>query len=165
MADDDIREGNPDKARKKKAPPPADDDLPRKKRRPIVDDDEDDAPRKKKNVANDEEEGNDLGRSALSALIPVGGSVFALLSLWLSVIALLLTIYAMTTYWEKMLSCVLPALWPISLICGGLAFFTHKHKASYGSIAGNMRAVIGILISLGVMVVHGFLVFIFVTSR
>ena len=167
MAEDDIREGNPDKARKKKAPRPADDDddLPRKKRRPVQDD-EDEAPRRKKSVAkDDDDEGSDLGSSALSALIPVGGSVFALLSLWLSVIALLLTIFAMTTYWQQMLSCVLPALWPISLICGGLAFLTHKHKASYGSIAGNIRAIIGILISLGVMVMHGFLVFVFVTSR
>jgi hypothetical protein len=150
MADDDIREGNPEKTRKKKAPPP--------------DDEDDEQPRKKKKVARadaDEEE-SDLGSSPLSALIPVGGSIFALLSLWLSVISLLLAIFAMTTYYEKMLSCVLPALWPISLICGGLAFFTHKHKASYGSIAGNMRAVIGILISLAVMVMHLFLVFIFV---
>jgi hypothetical protein len=29
---------------------------------------------------------------------------------------------------------------------------THKHKASYGSITGNMRAVLGILIGLFTMI-------------
>jgi hypothetical protein len=152
MANEDIREGNPDKARKKKAPPP---------------DDEDDRPRKKKKVARaDEEEDNDLGSSALSAIIPVGGSVFGLLSLWLSVIALLMGIAAIGLMMDKsILAVVLPALWPVSLLCGVLAFLTHKHKASYGSIAGNLRAIIGILISLGVMALHGVLIFLFVMGR
>ena len=162
MADQDIREGEPEKARKKKVPPPDDDDRPRKKR-PAADDD-DEVPRKKKKVAKDDDEGEDLGASPLSAIIPVGGSIFALLSLWLSVLAALLALVGLIYFFGNILSCLLPSLWVVSLLCGVLAFVTHKHKASYGSIAGNMRAIIGILISLGVMVLHGVLVFIFLTA-
>jgi hypothetical protein len=162
MADQDIREGDPGKGRKKKIPPPDADDRPRKKRPAAGDDD--DAPRKKKKVARDEDEGEDLGASPLSAIIPVGGSIFALLSLWLSVLAGLMALVGLIYFFGNIVSCLLPSLWVISLLCGVLAFVTHKHKASYGSIAGNMRAIIGILISLGVMVLHGVLVFIFLTT-
>jgi hypothetical protein len=145
MADQDIREGDPEKARKKKAPPPDDDDRPRKKR-PAADDD-DEAPRKKKKVAKDDDEGEDLGASPLSAIIPVGGSIWALLSLYLS-----------------MISCVVPGLWLVSLLCGVLAFVTHKHKASYGSIAGNMRAILGIVFSLIAMVLHAIGLFVYLSN-
>jgi hypothetical protein len=148
MADNDIREGDPDKARKKKAPPPDDDDddRPRKKRRP--DDDEDDeAPRKKKKAAKHDDDDDDLGSSPLSAIIPVGGSIWALLSLYLS-----------------MVSCIVPGLWLISLLCGVLAFVTHKHKASYGSVAGNMRAILGIAFSLIAMVLHTILLFMYLSN-
>jgi hypothetical protein len=161
MADQDIREGEPEKARKKKVPPPDADDRPRKKR-PAADDDE--VPRKKKKVAKDDDEDDDLGASPLSAIIPVGGSIFALLSLWLSVLALLLALVGLIYFYGNIVSCLLPSLWVVSLLSGVLAFVTHKHKASYGSIAGNMRAIIGVLISLGVMALHGVLVFIFLTT-
>jgi len=59
-------------------------------------------------------------------------------------------------------TCFMPMLWPIALLSGGLAFVTHKHKASYGSIAGNLRAVIGILLSLGAFVIHAVIVFLVV---
>jgi hypothetical protein len=142
MADDDIREG---KSKRPKAPP--------------RDDEDDERPRKKRRDADDEE-GSDLGSSALSAVVPVGGSIFALASLWLSVIAFLLTIAGMVFFWQNILSVVLPIPWVLSLLCGVISFFTAKHKASYGSITGNMRAVLGILMSLVVMAMHGFLVFV-----
>jgi hypothetical protein len=162
MADQDIREGNPEKARKKKTPPPDEDDRPRKKR-PVDEDDE--PPRKKKKVAKDDDDGgDDLGASPLSAIIPIGGSIFGLASLWLSVLAGLLGLVSLIFFMGNILSCILPGLWVISLLCGGLAFVTHKHKASYGSIAGNLRAIIGILISLAVMLLHGFLIFVYATG-
>jgi hypothetical protein len=161
---DNIREGGPEKARKKKVPPPDDEDRPRKK--PPADDDEaDEAPRKKKKVARDDDDGHDLGSSPLSAIIPVGGSIFGLLSLWLSVIAGLLAFAGVVLFYGQVISVIMPSLWPISLACGGLAFVTHKHKASYGSIAGNLRAIIGILISLVVMVAYGVLIFMFATAK
>lgn len=143
MADDDIREGKPKKPRR--------------------DDDDDEPPRKKRRDA-DEDEREDLGSSALSAVVPVGGSLFALASLWLSVIALLLTVAGMVFFWKHILSVVLPIPWVLSLLCGVISFFTAKHKASYGSITGNMRAILGILISLVVMAMHGFLVFVLITG-
>lgn len=163
MADEDIREGSPKKA-KKKAPPPdeEDDDRPRKKKRDADAEDEEEAPRKKKKRMDEDEDESDLGASPLSAIIPVGGSVFGLLALWLSVVALVLGIAGFVFLKDlKVIAVIMPSLWPISLLCGVLAFFTHKHKASYGSIAGNIRAIIGILISLGVMVMHAVLVFMF----
>jgi hypothetical protein len=192
MADNDIREGDPDKPRKKKAPPPgdvddrprkkkpADDDeddeeeAPRKKKRIAKDDDEEEAPRKKKKVRkDDDDEEGDLGSSPLSAIMPVGGSVFALLSLWVGFISFLLGFVALgssfdlITIWgigkiPPIATCLMPMLWPVALLSGGLAFLTHKHKASYGSIVGNARAVFGILFSLGAMVLHAVLVFLFV---
>jgi hypothetical protein len=182
MADDEIREGGPKKP-KKKAPPPDDEDRPRKKRPPDDEEEEDDRPRKKRRPVDDEEEAprkkkkardddedeeqeGDLGASPLSAIIPVGGSVFGLMSLWLSVLGVVLTILAFAWFAPKdVIGCILPSVWPISLLSGGLAFLTHKHKASYGSIAGNIRALIGIVISLGVMAAHGLLIFMYATSR
>lgn len=166
MADEDIREGAP-KKKKKAAPPPDDDedDRPARKRRPADDDDE--LPRKKKAARRDEDEedeDNDLGSSPLSAIIPVGGSIFALLSLWLSVFGGVLALAGLVLFPKGLLSLVMPGLWPISFLCGALAFLTHKHKASYGSIAGNIRAIIGILISLVVMAMHGFAVFLYVSK-
>ncbi len=140
--DDDIREGKPKKPRR---------------------DDDDEPPRKKRRDA-DEDEREDLGSSALSAVVPVGGSLFALASLWLSVIAFLLTVAGMVFFWKHILSVVLPIPWVLSLLCGVISFFTAKHKASYGSITGNMRAILGILISLVVMAMHGFLVFVLISG-
>jgi hypothetical protein len=60
---------------------------------------------------------------------------------------------------RDVLGIVIPAFWPLPLLCGVLSFFTHRHKASYGSITGNMRAILGILASLLAMVIHGALVF------
>lgn len=177
MADDKIREGDPDKPRKRKSPPPDDDERPRKKRSA---DDEDEEPRKKKKaVSQDDDEtdnGRGSGRSALSALMPVGGSVFALLSFWIGLISVILGGVGLASSFDRitvgglgkippMAGCFLPMLWPVALLCGGVSFLTHKHKASYGSIAGNMRAVMGILFSLGAMVVQGVLVFLFFTSK
>ena len=152
---DNIREGDPDRPRKKKAAPPPDED-------------EDDRPRKKKKRAAEEDEdesGDDLGSSALSAVLPVGGSVFGLLALWLSVLSGLMGLAGMILFWKSPISALLPSLWPVALLCGILALFTHKHKASYGSITGNLRAIIGILISLGVMLMQGFLVFVWLSPR
>jgi hypothetical protein len=182
MADDKFREGDPDNPRKKKAPLPDDDDRPRKKRR--ADDEEEEPGKKKKAVAKDEDENEDddeddvpdRGRSALSAFLPVGGSIFALLSLWIGLFSALLGGVAlasaldMITIWRigkipPLAGCFVPMLWPVALASGGLSFVTHKHKASYGSIAGNMRAVIGILLSLGALVLHGVLVFRFFTIK
>ena len=142
------------------------DDRTRKKKvRRAVEDDEDDRPRRKKKKRRDDDDDSDLGSSPLSALIPIGGSVLALMSLWLSVIGVLLTVASFRFFEKEIWSCVLPALWPLSLLSGGLSFFTHKHKVSYGSIAGNFRAIIGIVISLGVMAAHGYLVYVYLTRR
>jgi hypothetical protein len=159
MADDKIREGDPDKPRKKKPQPAAAEEERPRKKRPADDDDEDDAPKRKK-VKKDEDE-SDMGSSPISALIPVGGSIFALLSLWLSAISLLAGIAAMILSSSPIVPAIAPGLWPLALLSGIASFFTHKSKASYGSITGNMRAILGILISLVVMVMHGFFVFLY----
>lgn len=124
MADEKIRKGEPQPSKKKPAPAPVDD--------------EDEKPKKKRRDA-DEEGGSDIGSSPLSAVVPVGGSIWALLSFYIA-----------------LLSCIvpLPLLGLIAIILGGLAFMTHKHKASYGSITGNMRAVLGIVIGLITMVFY-----------
>jgi hypothetical protein len=189
MGKEDIREGGPEKIRKKKPAPADEEERPRKKRpadedeeeerprkkRTADGDEEDEAPRKKKAKAaeedeeSEEEEESDLGASALSAIIPVGGSVFALAALWLSVIALALTIVALGSFFEiitilpkipPLLAGAMPCFWPLAVLCGILAFFTGKRKKSYGAISGNMRAVLGILIALLVMLLHGFLLFV-----
>jgi hypothetical protein len=169
MTDDDIREGDPDKPRKKKRPPPDDDedDRPRKKRSSANDEDEEEErPKKKKKIARREEEDDeddDLGSSALSAVLPVGGSVFALMSLWLSIISFALAVVALGSYFEiitllpripAILACTMPSFWPFAILSGGLSFFTGKRKLSYGSISGNMRAIFGILLALVVMVMQ-----------
>jgi hypothetical protein len=59
----------------------------------------------------------------------------------------------------------MPILWPIGLFAGILAFFTHKSKMSYGSIAGNMRAILGILFSLAAMVMHILLIYLYATGK
>ena len=172
MADDDIREGSPKKA--KKAPPPdeEEEDRPRKKKRE-ADEEEEEAPRKKKKrMDEDEQEESDLGASPLSAIIPVGGSIFALMSFLIGLISFVLALVALASRMDvvhpvgwvipPIIACLLPSLWPLALISGGLAFLTHKSKASYGSIAGNLRAIIGILLSLATMVVHGVLVFMWI---
>lgn len=137
MADDDIQEGEPRK--KKKAPPPDDDDddRPRKKRPADEDEDEEDRPKKKKKMAREDDDGHDLGDTALSAVVPVGGSIWALLSLY------------------SALLCFVPGLPLLAILFGVIALFTHKHKASYGSITGNLRAILGIVIGLIVIVGQG----------
>lgn len=127
MADDKIRKGDPDNVKRKKAPPPDDDE----------DEEEEERPRKRRRRDADEEEAADLGSTPLSAVVPVGGSIWALLSFWIA-----------------LLSCVvpLPLLGLIAVILGVVAFLTHKSKASYGSITGNMRAVLGIVIGLLTMI-------------
>jgi hypothetical protein len=161
MADDKIREGDPEKRKKKAAAkPPADDEeeeRPRKKKRPADDEDED-APRPKKRKRADDE-ASDLGSSPLSAILPVGGSIFALASLWLSVLSLLAGFACMVLFGKSVYSAILPSVWPIAILCGVVSFFTHKNKASYGSITGNMRAILGILIGLAAMVLHAFLIY------
>lgn len=176
MAREDIREGEPERVRKKKpAPADDDDDRPRKKR-PVDDDaDEEEAPRKKKKIRKDEdededqdEEGGDLGASPLSAIIPVGGSVFGLASMWLGIFALALSLVALGSFLEIitilpkipfMLAAIMPIFWPLAILCGGLAFFTGKRKASYGAISGNLRAIFGILLGLVVMVLHAAIIY------
>ncbi len=130
MADDDIREGEP--RRKKGQPPEDDEDRPRKKR--PADDDDEEKPRKKKKIARDDDDDNDLGNSPLSAVVPVGGSIWALLSLYSSLL------------------CFIPGLPLLGVLFGVIALMTHKHKASYGSITGNLRAILGIVIGLIVIV-------------
>jgi hypothetical protein len=152
MADEKFQEGEPKK--KKPAAPAASDDRPKKKR--PADDDDDDVPRK-----DEEDGGSDLGNSPLSVLIPVGGSVFALAALWLGVFAVVAGIAGLILFPKNVISLLLPAFWPIALLCGALSFFTHKHKASYGSITGNMRAILGILASLVALGLHGFLAFLY----
>jgi len=188
MADDDIREGVPKK--KKKILPPKDDDERPKKKLPVDEDDEpEDRPRKKrtaddedeeetppkkkkKPAAEEPEEESDMGESPLAAFIPVGGSVFALISLWTAIFSfvpavvslLLVTNTLQMMFVEKfppIMGCILPILWPVAVLTGGLSFFTTKAKASYGSIAGNMRAIIGILLGLIAMVLHGVLIYLF----
>ena len=128
MADDKIREGDPEK-RKKKAAPPDDEDRPRKKRR-----DDDD----------------DLGNSPLSAIVPVGGSIWALGSFYLALLSCLVPI---------------PLLGLIAIGLGVLAFVTHKQKASYGSMTGNIRAVLGILIGFVTMIGSSIGLFLFFTGK
>ncbi len=181
-ADDDIREGTPKKSKKPVAPP-IQEKRPAKKPRDEDDEAEEEKPRKKKaKVAEDEDdddeddddetESADLGSSALSALMPVGGSVFALASLWIGFLSFVLgfvalgSSYEVITVWgigkiPPIATCLMPMLWPVALLSGGLALLTHKHKKSYGSIAGNMRAIIGLLLSLGAMGMHVFLIYIF----
>lgn len=132
MADEDFREGEPERPRKNKPPrrDEKDDDRPRRRRRD-----------------DDVEDRDDLGNSALSAVVPIGGSIWALLSLYLS-----------------LLSCVIPGLPLLSLIFGIVALVTHKQKASYGSITGNIRAVLGILISLVVIVGQGIFLFLWLAD-
>lgn len=162
MADDKFKEGAPKK--KKAAPPPEDDDDRPKKKRP-ADDDDDEKPKKKKPRMDDDEEGaSDLGNSPLSAIIPVGGSIFALLSLWLGVFAVVAGIAGLILFQKDVLSLIIPAFWPISFLCGVLSFFTHKHKASYGSITGNLRAILGILASLVAMGIHAFLAYLYMSG-
>lgn len=172
MADDDIREGSPKPKKKKAAPPPDDDDRPAKKR-PRADDDE--PPRKKKkpdpdeDEENEEEETKDLGSSPLSAIIPVGGNVFGLLSMWLAIFALALALVAVGVYLEvitilgkipALLAVAMPTCWPVAILAGGLAFLTFKKKANYGAISGNLRAIGGILLGLIVAVMHVFLIYV-----
>ena len=97
---------------------------------------------------DDEEEGGDLGSSPLSAIVPVGGSIWTLVALY-----------------GGLLSCFVPGLWLLSLLAGVLALMTHKHKASYGSMAGNMRAILGILVSLFAMVLHAVILFMWLTGN
>lgn len=127
MADEKIRKGDPQPTKKKKAPPPEDE----------PDDEEEERPKKKRRRDADDEDGADIGSSPLSAVVPVGGSIWALVALYVG-----------------LLSCFVPGLWLVSLLAGVLAFVTHKQKMSYGSIAGNMRAILGIIISLVAMVFH-----------
>lgn len=129
-----------DRPRKKKARPSDDDDdddRP-KKRSSRDDDDDDDRPRKRRRRDEDEDEdSDDLGNSPLGAVVPLGTSIWALASFYLA-----------------LLSCILPLplLGLIAIVCGGAAFFTQKHQASYGSITGNIRAVLGVVIGLITMI-------------
>jgi hypothetical protein len=52
------------------------------------------------------------------------------------------------SFYLALLSCFVPFLGLLAMILGVVAFMTHKHKASYGSVTGNMRAVLGIVIGL-----------------
>jgi hypothetical protein len=124
MADEDIREGDPDKPRKRKSPPPDDDGNDRPRRR---DDDDDDFDRKRRNIGREDDD--DGSNSPLSAVVPVGVSIWALASLYLA-----------------LLGCIIPGFGLIAIFCGVMAFATHKQKASYGSISGNLRAILGIVI-------------------
>jgi hypothetical protein len=148
MADRDEDEDRP----RKKRPLPSDDeddDLPRKKRRPRDDEEEErmDVRRRKRRDA-DEDEGGDLGNNPLGAVVPLGVSVWALLSLY-----------------SSLLSCVVPGLGLLGILFGVIAFATAKHKATYGSISGNMRAVLGIVIGLGTVVIHIIALIAFVMNR
>jgi hypothetical protein len=120
MADDEIRAGDPDPPRRKNAPPP-DDDRPRRRRRDADD---------------DRESPED---AALGAIVPVGVSIWALLSLY-----------------TALFSCVIPGLGLLAIIFGILALMTHKQKATYGSVSGNIRAIIGIVLGLSTFVIHVF---------
>jgi hypothetical protein len=140
MARDD--DDDDDRPRKKKSRPSADtddDDRPRKKRPSRDDDDDDDdRPRKRRRRDEDEQEDDDdLGNSPLGAVVPLGTSIWALASFYLALV-----------------SCVvpLPLLGLIAVVLGAVSFFRQNHKASYGSITGNIRAVLGIVIGLFTMV-------------
>ena len=148
IADDKIREGDPEK-RKKKAAPPDDEDRPRKKRRDDDDEEDEDRPRKKRKIARDEDD-DDLGNSPLSAIVPVGGSIWALGSFYLALLSCLVPI---------------PLLGLIAIGLGVLAFVTHKQKASYGSMTGNIRAVLGILIGFVTMIGSSIGLFLFFTGK
>jgi hypothetical protein len=133
MADEDIREGDPDRPRR---PRDRDDD-----------ENEDDRPRRRRRDA-DEGKGEDIGNSPLGAVVPLGVSVWALVSLY-----------------SALLSCVIPGLGLVAIASGILAFVTHKQKATYGSVSGSIRAVIGIVLGLITLVFHGFLLFALLTGR
>ena len=124
MADDDIREGEPDRPRKKRAAPRDDPD----------DEDDDDRPRRRRRRDDDREAPEE---SALGAVVPLGVSIWALVSLY-----------------SALLSCVIPGLGLVAIIAGILAFVTHKQKATYGSVSGNIRAIIGIVLGLSTFVIH-----------
>jgi hypothetical protein len=123
MADDEIREGDPELPRRKNAPPSDDED-------------DDDRPRRRRRRDNDGDR-EAPEESALGAVVPLGVSVWALVSLY-----------------SALLSCVIPGLGLVAIIAGILAFVTHKQKATYGSVSGNIRAIIGIVLGLSTFVIH-----------
>ena len=140
MARDDDDDDRPRKKKSRPSEDIEDDDRPRKKRSARDnDDDDDDRPRKRRRRMDEDEDedADDLGNSPLGAVVPLGTSIWALASFYLA-----------------LLSCVVPVplLGLIAMILGVVSFFTHKQKASYGSVTGNIRAVLGILIGLVTMV-------------
>ena len=132
MADEEIREGSPETPR---TPPRRDEN------------DDPARPDRRRDADENEEQRDDLGSSPLSALVPVGGSIWALLSLYLAI-----------------LGCVVPGLPLLALLFGVIALITHESKASYGSITGNIRAVLGILLSLMLSVMQGAILFVYLTN-
>jgi hypothetical protein len=136
---DEVRAGDPDQPRKR-APLPDDDDDDRPRKRRRRDEDDDDDRRIDKN--------DDGSNTALSAVVPVGVSIWALLSLY-----------------TALLSCIIPGLGLLGLLFGILAFVRANHQASYGSITGNIRAVAGILISLCTIAAHSIWLFVILTKR
>lgn len=134
-------------------------------KRPIDDDDEEDeAPRRssKKPVSrrDDDEDEQDEPESMrdntlLNMLFPVGVSIWAMLSNYLGVGGLLLTVlgFALTMAMGMKLAGV---IMPIAggLFCllaipvGGLSFILRPKKRTYGGVTSYMRAIIGILCGL-----------------
>lgn len=141
MADDDedIRAGDPDRRRKK---------APRREPDDRDDEDEEERPRRRRRRDADEGEGEDIGNSPLGAVVPLGVSVWALVSLY-----------------SALLSCVIPGLGLVAIICGILAFVTAKHKATYGSVSGKIRAIIGIVLGLSTFVIHVFALIAFLMAK
>jgi hypothetical protein len=124
---DDEDDDRPRKKKSRSMDDDEDDDRPRKKRS-ARDDDDDDRPRKRQR--RDDDEDDDLGNSPLGAVVPLGVSLWALASFYTSLL------------------CFIPGLGLIAIALGVVAFLTAKHKATYGSISGNMRAVLGIVFGL-----------------
>jgi hypothetical protein len=138
MPRDDDDDDRPRKKKPRSSDEIEDGERPIKKRRPRDDDDEEEErPRKRRRRDEDEDEGEDIGNSPLGAVVPLGVSIWALAS-----------------FYVALLSCFIPGFGLIAIILGIVAFVTAKHKATYGSISGNMRAVLGIVIGLFTAVVQ-----------
>jgi hypothetical protein len=136
MADDEMREGEPRPTRRR----PADDDD--------RDREEDDRPRRRRRRDADEDS-NPAGDAALAAVVPVGVSIWAMVSLY-----------------SALLSCVIPGLGLIGIFAGIMALVaSKKQQTSYGSVTGNIRAVIGIVLGLLNTVFHAIMLIALLMGR
>jgi ribosomal protein L40E len=134
-------------------------------KRPIDDDydDEDEAPRRpsKKPIsrrddddAEEDEPESMRDNTLLNMLFPVGVSIWAMLSNYLGVGGLLLTVFgfALAGTGVRLAGVILPIAGGLfcflAIPLGGLSFILRPKKRTYGGVTSYMRAIIGILCGL-----------------